>query len=266
MGWILFSIVLGIVSEVLWFNFFRKGSKQFSKYDKDHSTVTVINAEEVVAKLKKNVNLGISDIQSEENQINFLCQNNHYTINVENGTAYVEYDVWALLGRKRLRFWKSARKAMQMNAIMDALQTDGLSEQKAYDKIKLYAKAHVASFVAFVIFLVIGFSSFLGVTHNDAIADAKMLEYRKGVTYDELIEEYVRGVEWTAFSSEKDMVVVEVNGTSVEGEKVCIQFWGDLGMGLDYRTLTLECVELDDVPMVPDDIMEYIYLYYYLDN
>lgn len=266
MGWILFAIVLGIASEVLWFNFFRKGSKQFSKYDKDHSTVTVTNADEVVSKLKKNVNLGISGIQSEENQVNFLCQNNHCAINIENGTAYVEYDIWALLGRKRLRFWKSARKAMQMNAIMDTLRNEDLSDQKTYDKIKLYAKAYVASFVAFLIFLVVGFCSFTGSMYDDAIADAKMLEYRKGVTYDELIEEYVKDAEWTAFNTEKDMAVVEVNGTSVEGEKVCIQFWGDLGMGLDYRTLTLECVELDDVPMVPDDIMEYIYLYYYLNN
>lgn len=261
MGWILFAIILGIASEVLWFSFFRKGSKQFSKYDKDHSSVIVSNADDIVSKLKKNVNLEISGIQSEENQINFLCQNNNYTINIENGTAYVEYDVLALLGRKRIRFWKSVRKAMQINAIMDTLKSDGLVETKAYEKIKLYAKVYVASFVAFLIFLVIGFCSFLGVRYDDAITDAKALEYSFGVTYGEIIDGYVKNAEWTAFNSDDDTAVVEVCGTSVEGEQIRIQFWGNPGMGFSYTSIRLACVEINGDELDADAVIAYMYWY-----
>ena len=261
MGWILFAIILGIVSEVLWFNFFRKGSKQFSKYDKDHSSIIVTNADDIVSKLKRNVNLEISGIQSEENQINFLCQNNNYTINIENGTAYVEYDVWALLGRKRLRFWKSARKAMQINAIMDTLRSDDLPEAKVYDKIKLYAKAYVASFVAFLIFLVIGVCSFGGATYDNAITEAKALEYSFGVTYGEIIDGYVKNAEWTAFNSDDDTAVVEVCGTSVEGEQIRIQFWGNPGMGFSYSSIRLAYVEADGEELDVDVAIACMYWY-----
>ena len=129
-------------------------------------------------------------------------------------------------------------------------------------KIKIYAKASVAAFVAFLIFLIAGVSSFLGSKYDAAIEDAKTMTYYNNITYGELIDEYVRDAEWTAFNSESDMAVVEVHGTSVDGDKVCIQFWGESGMGLSYRTLTLEYFEVDGVSMDPNWMMEYIYLSY----
>ena len=92
------------------------------------------------------------------------------------------------------------------------------------------------------------------------------MEFRDGVTYEELIDVYLKDAEWTAGNSETDTAVVEINGTSVEGEKICIQFWGDMGMGMSYKNLTLKYCEADGVSLEPDSVMEYIYLYYYLNE
>lgn len=271
MGFFLFAIVLGIVSELLWLIFYREGKKHFTKYDKENSKVVVLNTEEVVSKLEKNSNLVIENIVSEQNQVSFTCQKNDYIINVENGTAYVDYDMSgceirvSLIGKlkKRFKFWKSAHKAILVNMIMDTLQNDSLVEQKSYKKTKTYAKAAVVAFVSFLIFLVIGFCSFENSVSNTAVSDAKAMEFCNGVTYEELIETYLIDAEWSAFNAERDIAVVEVTGTSVEGEDICIQFWGDTGMGLSYRSLTLEICEVDGVSLDPDAVMEYIYSYYY---
>ena len=136
MAFLLFAIVLSIVSELLWFLFYRNGKKQFKKYDKEHSNVTVVDTEEVISKLNKASSLDISNIKSELNQVHFVCKKISYTINIENGTAYVEYDMSGCEARlstigkitKRIKFWKSAHKAMLINAIMDTFQKDNLSE------------------------------------------------------------------------------------------------------------------------------------------
>ena len=271
MGFLLFAIVLGIVGELLWFKFYRDGKKNFTKYNKENSKVVVLNTEELVSKLEKNSNLGINNIVSEQNQVRFMCQKNDYIISIENGTAYVDYDMSgcevrvSLIGKltKRFKFWKSAHKAMFVNMIMDTLQNDSSAEQKPYQKTKIYAKAAAVGFVAFLIFLVIGVCSLVGSASNTAVSDAKAMEFRNGVTYEELVEIYLKDAEWSVFNGEGDIAVVEVTGTSVEGEDICIQFWGDMGMGLSYRSLTLEFCEVDGVSLEPDAVMEYIYLHYY---
>ena len=271
MGFLLFAIVLAVVGELLWFKFYRDGKKNFTKYDKEHSNIIVLNQEDVVSKLIKKSNLGIGNIVSEQNQIRFICQKNDYTINIENGIAYVDYDMSgcevrvSLIGKltKRFKFWKSAHKAMLLNMIMDTLQNDSFAEQKSYQKTKIYAKSSVVALVSFLIFLVIGCCSFIGSVSNEAVVDAQTMEFCDGVTYGELIDIYLEDAEWSAFNGERDIAVVEVIGTSVEGEDVCIQFWGDMGMGLSYRSLTLEFCEVDGVSLEPDTVMEYIYLYYY---
>ena len=175
---------------------------------------------------------------------------------------------FSLIGKlkKKIQFWKSAHGAMQINTIMDSFQSNHVTETKTYQKIKCYAKAAVATFIAFLIFLVVGCISFVGSVSNKAVSDAQTMVYDNGVTYGELIDVYLWDAEWTVFNSESDMAVVEVNGISVEGEDICIQFWGDSGMGLSYRSLTLAFFEADGVAYEPDAFMEYIYWNYYLNN
>ena len=199
MEFLLFAIVLGVISELLWFKFYRDSKNNFTKYDKENSKVVVLNTGDVVSKLKKISNLGINNIISEQNQIHFICQKNDYIINIENSIAYIDYDMSgcevrvSLIGKltKRFRFWKSAHKAMLVNMIMDTLQNDNLAEQKTYQKTKIYAKAAVVAFVSFLIFLVIGFCSLVGSVSNTAVSDAKAMEYRNGATYGELIDHYI---------------------------------------------------------------------------
>lgn len=271
MGLLFLALVLALVGELLWFKFYRNGKKEFNMYDKEHSNVTVLNEEELVSKLNKISNLGISNITSEFNQVSFVCNKNTYAINIENDMAFVEYDMSgcevrvSLIGRltRRIKFWKSAHKAMLINMIMDTLQNDCSSEQKPYKKTKGYAKASVAALVLCLIFLVFGIFSFTRSTYDKAISDAKTMEFYNNVTYEEVIDTYVKDAEWTAFNGEGDTAIVEINGTSVEGEKICIQFSGDMGMGLSYRSLTLSYFEADGISVDPDEAMEYIYLNYY---
>ena len=153
---------------------------------------------------------------------------------------------------------------MVVNMIMDALQSQSPIEKKEYHKTKFFAKSAVVSYISFAIFLVIGLFSFFGAISDKAISEAKRMEFCDGVSYEELIDTYLKDSEWTAFNAETDTAVVEITGTSVEGENICIQFWGDLGMGLSYSHLTLEYFEVNGMSIDPQEAMEYIYLYYYL--
>ena len=267
----LFVVVLGIASGILWSKFTRKGTAQFSKYDKDHSTITVLNTDEVISKLSKISTINISNIQSQENRVDFLCKKNAYSINIENGTAYIEYDfsardiILAIASKrliKKIKFWKSARKAMQINEIMDTLKSNCFSESKEYKKINLYAKAAAISLlVSCLVFALMGFAFGLSSTHDTAISEVKKAEFSYGVTYGELIDGYIRNAEWTAFNSDDDTAVVEVCGTSIEGEQIRIQFWGNSGMGFSYSSISLAYFEADGVSLDEYEAMEYIYWY-----
>ena len=70
---LLFAVVVGIISEVLWHNFSRAGKKQLTKYDKEHSTVTVLGTDELVSKLNESKGLGICDIKPDTNKVEFNC-------------------------------------------------------------------------------------------------------------------------------------------------------------------------------------------------
>ena len=274
MGFVLFAIVLGIVSEIFWFLFYRNGKKNFIKYDKEHSNIAVLNAEEIAAKLNQNSNLRISNITLEENQISFVSKKNNYSISIENGIAFVDYDMSGCEVRlssfgkllKRIRFLKSAHKAIFINTIMDTIKNDNSADSKNYEKTKLFAKASIITLIAFVISLVIGCFSAIGSISSQAVDDARAIEFYNGVTCGELIDIYVTDADWSAFNGEGDMAVVEITGTSVEGEDICIQFWGNMGMGLSYRSLTLKFFEADGLSYDPTEFMEYIYLNYYINH
>ncbi len=271
---LLIAIVLGIIGELLWFKFSRAGQKQFTKYDKEHSNITVLNTEEVVSKLNQVSNLGISDIRSEENQVSFACKNNCYTIYIEDGKAYTEYDMsgfgvrLSTLGKitKKIKFWKSAHKAILINMVMDTFQNNCLPTKKEYEKTTFFAKTSVIAFVAFLLFLVIGFFTVIGSISNNSISNVQKMEFYDNVTYEELIDSYISDAEWTAFNTDNDVAVVEVNGMSIEGENICIQFWGSMGMGFSDESLELAYFEVDGTSIDPNEAMEYIYIYYYLNE
>ena len=271
MGSLFLAIVLALVSGLLWLKFRHDAKKNFLMYDKEHSDIFVNNVEEFVSKLNQKLSFGISNIVSESNRVCFMCQKNDYIINIENGTAYVDYNMSgckvgvAPFGglTEQHKFWKSARKAMLINTILDTFKNDYLIEKKTYQKTKTYAKSAIIAFVASLIFIVIGLCSFTGSVHNDAVSDAKSIEFCDGVTYEKLIDAYLIDPKWSAFNGNNDIAVVEVTGISVEGEDICIQFRGDMGMGFDYRDLSLNYFEADGITYDPDSVMEYIYLYYY---
>ena len=274
MGVLLFAVILGVVGELLWFKFYRTSQNQFTKYDKEHSTVAILDAAEIVTTLNKHASLGISDIKLEENQVSFTYKKDYHTIHIEDGKAYAEYDMFgfgvrlSFIGKitKKFKFWKCVHKAMHINVIMDTFQNNSLPTQKEYEKTKIFAKASVIAYAAFLIFLVIGFFTAIKSISNSAVSDVQKMEFYNDITYEELIDSYVKDAEWTAFNTDNDVAVVEVSGISIEGENICIQFWGSMGMGFSDESLELAYFEVNGVSINPIKAMESIYMYYYLNE
>lgn len=148
---------------------------------------------------------------------------------------------------------------------MDCVSGKSIEEnKKEYVKVKNNIKTINILEILGVIFLIIGMCNMTGNISGEAIDNVKTTEFSTGVTYEDLISGYIQTPEWDAFNSDKDRVVVEVNGISVENEKICIQFAGDPGMGFSHVNLQkfkLVYFEVDGESLDPDAAMEYIYEY-----
>lgn len=92
-----------------------------------------------------------------------------------------------------------------------------------------------------------------------------MTEYHENTTYGNLIDKYIPNAEWTAFNYlDTDTAVVEINGTSIADEVICIQFCGEGGMGfnnVNIQQFTPYYFEIDGEPYDYDAAFAYIYLY-----
>ena len=106
-----------------------------------------------------------------------------------------------------------------------------------------------------------------GGTYKDkAIQNVRSSLYNETTTYDEIIDAYLINPDWTAFNSDKDAPVVEVNGISVEKEDICIQFIGELGLGfhlVEKQQFRLRYFEVDGKSVDAEEAMEYIYQMYF---
>lgn len=275
MGFILLGFVLAIIGEVFIIKLYWNGEKQLAKYNKEHSDVEAASAEVFIEKLNSISTLTVSNIECNGSRVNLKYQNNLYVINVENGIAAVEYDrngcgfKLSSLGKilRLFKFSKAAKKAVEINYVMDCVANKDTSlHQKENQKVKTDTKLVMVSFVAMVICLIIGVVGMTGGLYEDAINQVKDTEYFAGMTYGELIEAYLVEPEWTAFKSDTNTAVVEVNGLSVEDETICIQFLGEYGFGFNSnieQKFTLSYLDADGVSLDADAAMQIIYEYLY---
>jgi hypothetical protein len=120
------------------------------------------------------------------------------------------------------------------------------------------------SLAAMLLCLFIGIVNMTGDVYGEAITKVKNTEYSNGVTYGTIINGYLKEPEWKAFNSDTDTAIVEVNGTSIADENICIQFAGTAGMGFNgvsNQTFYIRYFEADGESLDQDAAMEYIYEY-----
>ncbi len=276
MGYVvIFVIVAIVVGEVFLTKLYNDGGKQFKKYDVDNSNVQVASAEELASKLRTIIDLGISGVECNGNNVNVICKNNNYSINVDNGIASIEYDCskigfsFSKIGKilKMRKFIKSTEKAIVINKVMDRIACkDVLQEDKEYKKIKIDKTGMMISLILAIISVVIAAVISMGATHGEAVEKVKNTEYCAGITYEDLIDVYLDEPEWKSFVSDTSTAIVEVNGTSIEGDTMCIQFKGDLGVGynsIGSQEFTLDYFDVNGEPVDPFEVMDYIYGYLY---
>ena len=105
-----------------------------------------------------------------------------------------------------------------------------------------------------------------GGTYKDrAIQNVRSSLYNENTTYDKIVDAYLINPDWTAFNSDKDAPVVEVNGVSIEKEDICIQFIGELGLGfhlVEKQDFSLHYFEVDGQSVDAEAAMDYIFEHY----
>lgn len=273
MSFIFVALVFGVIAEIFILKLYKDGGKQLSKYDKNNSAVRASSSEELASVISRLPNSGVSNIEVRGNDVGLTLKNNKYTINVENGIAAVKYDMagtgvrFSKFGRilKPFRFGKSAKKAVAINSLFDEIMgRKEPNDEKEYKKVANDRKIFFISLAAMLIFLIIGICNMTGSIHGEAVTKVKNTEYFNGVTYGTLINGYLKEPDWNAFNSTTDTAIVEVNGTSVEGEKIRIQFSGSRGMGfsgVSNQNFDVSYFEADGEKFDPDAAMEFVYEY-----
>ncbi len=275
MIFIFVAFALIVPAEIFLIKFYYDGEKLFKKYDKDHSNVQCVNVEEFVSRIKAFTEWDTSKVECNGNKVNLVYQKNKYVINIEDGIAAVEYDRRGCgikisgIGRifKIFRFHKAIKKAAAINNVMDSLAGKNTEEgTKGYKKIKNGWTMLGILFFAMIAFYLIGMFNIIKNIHEEGIERVKNIEFLNGITYGELVHGYIREPEWTAFNSDKDVAIIEVNGKSVEGEEICIQFGAEGREGFNlissqnFRPIYFEA---DGESLDTDAAFLYLYEYLY---
>jgi hypothetical protein len=273
MGLIFVALVIGVITEIFILKLYKDGEKQLSKYDKSHSAVRMSSSEELASVINRLPNSNANNIEVQGNDVKLKLKNNKYTLNVEEGIASVKYDLagtklkFSKFGRiaKPFIFSKSAKKAVAINSLFDKLMgKKDSNDEKEYKKVKNDSNMMWISLVVALICLFIGIANLKGDIYGEAITKVKNSEYYNGVTYGTIINGYLEAPEWKAFNSDADTAIVEVNGTSIANEKICIQFAGTAGMGFNgvsNQTFYVRYFEADGESLDRDAAMEFIYEY-----
>jgi len=273
MGFLILAIVVVFIGEGFWIKLKIDGKKQLEKYDKNYSNVHADSAEELVFKIKNLQNADVSDVGYHDNKVSLKCQRNRYILNLEGGVVFIEYDragcklMLSRIGKilNLFRFSKSVKKAAIINSVMDHLADKEIADgSKEYRKVKTERMGLLMSIIIIIISTIMGAFSLIGSKYDEAIENVKSTKYNSEITYGQMIDRYMISSEWKAFNSDANQPIVEVNGTSVEDEKICIQFTGELGAGLDMvsdQDFNVGYFEVDGKAINSDLAMEFIYEY-----
>ncbi len=274
MIFIFVAFALIVPAEIFLIKFYYDGEKLFKKYDKDHSNVQCVNVEEFVSRIKAFTEWETSKVECNGNKVNLVYQKNKYVINIEDGIAAVEYDRRGCgikisgIGRifKIFRFHKAIKKAAVINNVMDSLAGKNTEEgTKGYKKIKNDWTMLGILFLAMIAFYLIGMFNIIKNIHEEGIERVKNIEFLNGITYGELVHGYIREPEWTAFNSDKDVAIIEVNGKSVEGEEICIQFGAEGREGFNLiSSQNFRPIYFEADGEILDTDAAFLYLYEYL--
>ncbi len=266
------ALVFAVIGIVFTDKVYYHGLKQLRKYDMENSCLTFDSIDDFISKIKMFPDVDIISIAKDTNTVTIRLKRNKYSIVVENNIAYVEYNnpysiKFSRIGRiiRTLKVNKAAKKAVLINKLLDKV-TDKYTanDQKSYKKYLNSSRLMTISVILMIACLVIGSFSMFGNLEQDAIDNVKSTYYNERITYDQIIDRYLIDAEWEAFNSDRDIVVVEVNGMSVENEMICIQFSGEAGLGfngVDHQEFELRYFDVDGKSIDPDAAMEYIYDY-----
>jgi hypothetical protein len=273
MGFIFVAIVMAVITQIFILKLYKVGGRQLSKYDKDHSVLRMYSSEEMASVMSRLPNSGVRNIEVQGNDVKLTLKKYKYTINVENGIASVKYDMagtevkFSKIGNilKPFRYSKSAKKAIAINSLFDEiLGKKDPNDEKEYKKVKNDSNMIWLSLAAMLLCLFIGIVNMTGDVYGEAITKVKNTEYFNGVTYGTLINDFIEEPEWKAFNSDSNTAVVEVDGTSITDEQLCIQFLGSSGMGFDdisNQTFYAYYFETDGMQIAQEYGMEFIYEY-----
>ncbi len=273
--WFLIATLVAIASAICSFVIKRSGKKQLSKYSKENSPLVCSSVEDLSLKLSSVDNVKICDVNPETNMVNLICENYVFTIKIEDGKAFVVYDMsgfgtyFSPISKTISSFTapKSAKKAIIINEVMDQIVgSDEVDYTKLKTNLQINTTIVIFGFIAFVVCLIISILDLFVGSKNDAISNVKddlfYYDSYQYSTYEELIDEYIPDAKWSAFDSDQNCIVVEVMGTSIYDEIICIQFVGETGGYYDSaesQEFTLEYFEADGDAINAQAAMEYIY-------
>ena len=275
MAFIIFAFIFGIIGSIISMRSDSKAYKQILKYDKEHSDIACADLNELAEKIKAVNCADVEQVRNVEDKIIVDCKKNSYSLRVENGVAYVEYDKNGCglkispLGRfiRIFRVAIAGRKAIVINSIMDCVAgKDAKLFEKEYKTVHNGLPSIIVFMVAMLVCVIIGCVLLLGEQNDKVVEKVKGTEYYSGVTYGELLDSYLLEQEWTSFTTDGDRACVEVDGVGLDGEAIEIQFLGELGYGfsnIENRNFKIYYAGIDGESYDPDFVMDMIYEYLY---
>lgn len=272
MGFLFLAIALGIIGNIFLHKVYRTGNEQFVRYNLDNSNLLFSTKEDFLARISAFTDIKTSIADSAPDVVKITYKTKDYTIKFTNGKAFVDYDTAGTgikltkLGRllNIFSFVKSVKKAFLINSLLDRISNQSDSTEMPYKKFTGARKTTNILFLAMLVSLVIGICSFTSDVKDKAILNVKESICYENITYGEIVDVYLVDPNWIAFNSETDTPVVEVNGTSVENQEICIQFTGELGAGfhlVEKQTFKPAYFSVDGTSVDTISSLEYILAY-----
>lgn len=263
----LIMLVFAVIAEVCLIKLINKSNEQFSKYNAENSNVLADSIEDLIRRLNEVPNIKITDISNTTDTVKFKANKRKYTLNFKNGIVSVEYKYPKIEGKpepskffKVIKLSKDAQKATVVNSIMDYLSgKDSKENNKVKSKLSNTRRTMELSTIVMIISMCIGIGICLSGKQSDGIDNVKSTLYSGSISYGDIVNYYVPNQEWTVFNSETDTACVEVNGTDEENNQICIQFLGDLGLGLNNmgsQKFEMTYFELNGEPIDVDVVLD----------
>ena len=267
----LISVGFGILAEVYMHKTIKLSHEQFVDYQLVCSDVRADSIEDLAERIKNISEYNISTVSCTADTVSFTANKNEYTLHLQDGVVYVEYDFSPVSGKpsptkvfKVVKLSKDAQKATVINSILDSLSGKSSDKNKKIKKkLRKFSKniwlTVIACIVAFVIAAIIGLSK----SNDDAIENVKSTNYSNTLTYGEIVNTLCpNGQEWDTFITDNDTACVEVNGISNDNSNVKIQFLGDYGVGFsNSKTMNfrIHYLSIGDQSYDPDEALKILF-------